>query len=481
MNKPVTARKDSITGQHDTTPRQTKNPPGPASNWWWAWMMFPNLYLMQTKPVNYMQKIAHKYGDICTYLMATQRGYIVNNPRLIKDLLAREKSDYQKAEWQMKALRKVVGDGLLTSSGDLWRRQRRLVQSVFRMDSLPKYGDIATRLTEQHTQKWADSSELDLMKELSELSMTISIRTNLGAEEGVNSSTIAQKILNVGEDLRRDMESICSLPEWLPIPSNHRKRADRKYLIDYVDNAIVRKRQEGPNSEFDLLYKLLEAVDAEGDGGEMTPELVRDEAITMMIAGNHSVSATLGWVWALLLNHDDVFERVEREVLEVLGDRNPEFEDVMRLPYLKQVLQESLRLYPSAWVLFCREAKQETYLGPHPIRKGGWVFVVPFVTHRDPRFFPDPLKFDPDRFSEERIDEIPQDAYFPFGAGSHICIGKHLAMTQITLMIAMIIKNFSISPLAVRPSLEISRDLAVRPKNGCPALIKRRPVASKMP
>ena len=454
--------------------RSRKNPPGPASNWWWPWLQTPNVFRMQANPVEYMTKLGHRYGDICSFLLLTQRGYLINSPHLLKELLAREKEDYVKADWQMKPLRKVVGDGLLTSRGELWKRQRRLIQSVFRIDSLPRYANITTKLTQQHMGSWGTERKVDLMKEMSSLSMAISIRTNFGTDSGASSGKLAETILNVAENLKLDMEAVVSLPDWFPSAANQAKKSDHEYLRQYVDNAIAHAQRTGPGEEFNLLHKLLGAVDEEGDGKGMSPTLVRDEAITMMIAGNHSVSATLAWTWALLLNHDDVLERVEHEVLTVLDGRPPEFADVKRLGYTQQVLQETLRLFPSAWVLFCRQAKRDTYLGPHRIRKGGWVFTVPFVTHRDERFFADPLTFDPDRFSDERVGDIPRDAYFPFGTGPHVCVGKHLALTQITMIIAGIIQKFSVKPLSQRPSLEVARDLAIRPKEGCPAMVALR-------
>lgn len=465
--------------------RNRFNPPGPANNWWWPWWQTPNLFLMKAGPVGYMTKLGHRYGDICSFLLFSQRGYILNSPRLIKDFLTGEPKDFEKAAWQMKPLRDVVGDGLLTSSGELWKRQRRLIQSAFRLDSLPSYASISVDLTNSRIRQWQDASVVDLGDEMNALSMGISIQTNLGIHAGEESSKIAQAILNVAENLKIDMESIVTLPRWLPFQSSRSRRAKQdkqnslKLIDHYIRDVITKKRAEQSGGEFNVLHKLLDAVDEEGDGMRMSRKLVRDEALTMMIAGNHSVSATLAWTWALLMNHQDVLYKVEHEVLSELGDRTPEFNDLKQLPYLVQVVQETLRLFPSAWILFCRQAIRDTWLGPHRIRKGGWLFTVPFVTHRDERFFPDALRFDPDRFSEERINDIPQHAYFPFGTGPHVCVGKHLAMTQLPLIIATIIQKFSIRPLSKRPSLEISRDLAIRPREGCPVRVTRRTTIAK--
>ena len=439
----------------------------------------PNLFHIKSDPLGFLTKVGHRHGDMSTFLMWTQRGYLINHPRLIKDFLTKEQQDFEKAAWQMDPLKEVTGNGLLSSSGELWKRQRRLIQGAFRRGTLPQYARLSVEITEQYIKKWGQRSTVNLTDEMGNLTLATSIRNNFGIEPGDTSDRLAEAILEIADNLRVEMETILSLPEWVNRKYHARKRENLKIIDDFINQTISEKSVDQVSERFNVLYKLLEAIDEEGDGKGMDPKLARDEAMTMMIAGNHSVGATLTWIWTMLTRHPEVHRKVEQEILNNLGRKSATIEDLPSLPYLNQVVQETLRLYPSAWVLFCRRALRNTSVGNYRIKKGGWVFVVPFVTHRDERFFPNAMTFDPDRFSPERIDEIPQHAYFPFGNGPHVCIGKMMAMTQIPLMLATIVQHYKVQGTQTDQQIKIDRDLAIRPLGGTDAIVIHRDQAQK--
>lgn len=453
---------------------ECKLPRGPASRLWWGWKQLPNAVHILNDPLSFFTKLGNRYGDVSTFVMGAFRGYLINNPRLVKDFLTNEHQDFEKAEWQMGPMREVTGEGLLSSSGDLWKRQRRLIQAAFRRDAFPEYGRLSVETTKQCIQGWGDSTELNLTDEMGRLTMMTSIRNNLGVEPGPVSAKLAEAVLEITNDLKIDMESIISLPKWMRRKALDRKEKNLHLLNSFINNLIEDRKKDKIQNPFNVLDRLLSAVDEDGNGLGMSPSLARDEAKTMMIAGNHSVGATLSWTLTMLTRHRDVFQKVEQEVLNHLGDRSAVVSDLPHLPYLKQVVDETLRLYPSAWILFCRQAIRNSAIGNYKIVKGSWVFIIPFVTQRDERFFPEPLKFDPDRFSPERIGDIPQHAYFPFGNGPHVCVGKMLALTQIPLMLATIIQNYEIEGINTNQEIRIERDLAIRPVGGSPVRVTKR-------
>ena len=459
--------------------QKCKLPRGPASRVWWGWKQLPNAVHILNDPLSFFTKLGNRYGDMSTFLMGAIRGYLINNPRLIKDFLTNEHQDFVKAEWQMGPMREVTGEGLLSSSGDLWKRQRRLIQAAFRRNAFPEYGRLSVETTEQCIHTWGDSAEFNLTDEMGRLTMMTSIRNNLGVEPGSVSSQLAEAVLEITNDLKTDMESIIPLLKWMRRKARDRKEKNLHLLNSFIDNLIEDRKKDKIENPFNVLDRLLSAIDEEGDGVGMAPSLARDEAKTMMIAGNHSVGATLSWTLTMLTRHPDVFQKVEREVLNHLGDRSAVASDLPHLPYLRQVVDETLRLYPSAWVLFCRQAIRNATIGNYKMVKGSWVFIIPFVTHRDERFFPDPLKFDPDRFSPERVNDIPQHAYFPFGNGPHVCVGKMLALIQIPLMLATIIQNYKVEGINTNQEIRIERDLAIRPVGGSPVKVTKRYKAEK--
>jgi cytochrome P450 len=262
-------------------------------------------------------------------------------------------------------------------------------------------------------------------------------------------------------EMVREASSPVALPDWLPLPGKRRqKRAIRN--IDNVIWSLIRGRQAGEMNGFDMLSQILAAVTERPDLGVTVPE-VRDEAATLFLAGHDSTSASLAWFWYCLSAHPSVQERAMAEV-DQLGGRTIDFSDIGRLKYLEMVVKESMRLYPVTGFLYSREPKEDIELGGYTLERGSWVLMSPYIVQRNPDHFPDPEKFDPERFSHERANEIAPYTYLNFGAGPRICVGKNLATMQITLIAATVLQRFRLVLDQERPEPEL--EIFLRPKGG---------------
>lgn len=458
-------------------PRRLPHPPGPANYNRWIGLTWRHAWGMRFDALEFPARVGHRYGDLSSYLLFHRRGYLVNHPDLIHEFLVRRRDDYVRAPWQMRALRQIMGNGLLTSSGDLWLRQRRLLQQAFRADALPRQGAIAVETADEESAAWARGGRVDLVPAMAALSMAMSIRSTVGLNPaslpGPTPGELAEAIVEGAHLLSDEMENPWTPPLWTPLPSSRRKRAVIRVVDEYVNRAIAERRQD-PTPYGDLLSLLLQSIDHEGDGRGMSDRQARDEAVTILLAGNHAVSSAMAWLWKLVLARPEVHSRMVDEVDRVLGSRQATLGDLPRLPYVEQALKETLRLFPAAWVLFGRQAIRETSLGGYRVRRGGYVFCYQLVTHRDPRFFRDPLTFDPERFSAERIGEIPEGAYFPFGHGPRVCLGRNMAMAQMTLAVATVLQRVTLTPEPGADDLTIRRELAIRPATPCWARVELR-------
>ena len=317
-----------------------------------------------------------------------------------------------------------------------------------------RYAQATVGQTHRLLDRWSNVTAVDVPSEMSELTMRIAAQTMFDIELDDQSGELVEAARHLSDTFIREIHSVFTLPNFLPLPHKRRKRAAIR-LFDKLIRDIIHQRRASGEDKGDLLSMLLLAVDQTGDGRGMTDQQVRDEAMTLFTAAFHASSMALTWTWYLLAKHPNVCARLVREVDVVLEQRDATFEDVARLTYTQMVLKESLRLYPPAWALFCREAQAEIELGGYRIPRKSWVFLFPYVTHRDSRFFPDPERFDPERFSPEREKEIPQYAYFPFGAGPRVCIGNMFAMMEMTLVIATLVQKLTLALLPNQPDVQM--------------------------
>jgi cytochrome P450 len=427
-------------------------------------------------PLRFLTKMAG-YGDLSFYRILTQRAYVVNHPELIREVLITKAKSFRKWEHHMKAFRKGVGNGLLTSHGDEWRRQRRMMQKPFQMQRMGHYAEVTVDLTRRLIEGWDTQQEALVEHEMSLLGQDIMAKSLFDVEVVGEAEELSHAVRIASDTFARENFSAWTLPDFLPLEQKRQKRWAIE-TIDRVVRKIIRERRESGEQKNDLLSQLLAAVDTEGNGQGLTDSEVRDQAVTIFTAGYHTTAVALSWIWYMLAKHPEVQEKVVREVDHVLGSRDATLDDVPRLEYLEMVIKETLRLYPPAWALFGREALEDVELGGYTIRRGAYLGIFPWVTQRDERLFPDPLRFDPDRFAPGQ--EIDPFAYFPFGAGPHICIGKAFAMMEIPLVIATMLQRYKVELSPEQGAVELDARVSVRAKGDIRVAFRQRKRAPQL-
>jgi cytochrome P450 len=297
------------------------------------------------------------------------------------------------------------------------------------------------------------------------LALAIVARTLFGTDVSESEELLDSATETLSEIVTRETGRMIQLPMWVPTPENRRKRQAIQ-VVDGVIRRIIRERRASGEDLGDLLSMLLKAVDEEGDGTGMTDEQARDESITLFNAGHDTTAAGMIWTWYLLATHPEAASRVREEVETVLQGRPATFADMPALAYTTRVIKESMRLYPPTWALIPRVTTQKITLGEYELPKGAWVYMYPWVLHHDARFFPEPERFDPDRFAPNRIDSIPQHAYIPFGAGPHVCIGNTFATMEMVLAFATIVPQYRLTLPPHYPPVVPDALIAIRPRDG---------------
>jgi cytochrome P450 len=446
-------------------------PPGPKD--WLFGLRITNRF--RKDPLNYGLELARTYGDVVYARMGPYRLYLVSHPDAIREVLVARAKSFSKFERQKAVFRQVDGEGLVISEGDFWLRQRRLIQNAFQSRRLGRYAEVAVRYTRRMLDRWPDSGELNLSDAMTHLTQEVIAKTMFDMEVGDQVDELRQAVRVLSEIFYREMIALVPVPGWLPWPGRARKRQAIRTLHGLIDR-MIRERRASGEDKGDLLSMLLLAVDEEGDKGGMTDQQARDEAMTLFNGGHDSTAATLAWVWHLIARHPDVQARLAAEANEVLGERAAAFEDLARLRYTEQVIKESMRLYPAVPVLFLRQALADVEVAGYTVPRGSLVYVMQQIVHHDPRWYPDPDRFDPDRFAPGRVEQIPQYAYIPFGAGPHVCIGKDFALMEMTLIVATVLQHFRVELAPGHEEAIPELTMALRPRDGVHVRVQRRPV-----
>ncbi len=417
-----------------------------------------------------------KYGDLVRTNFGPFPMYFANSPEVIHQILVEDASKYQKSQVVKDVLKPSAGNGIFTSDGDFWRRQRKLVQPAFHTRRIGSYADTITRFSAETAEVWRDGETRMIDEDMMHLTMQIICKVLFDAEirEEVEQLGGAMSLIFKLSDDR--FNQLPAIPYWVPTHLNRTLRAN----IGVVDVAIQRfidDRRASKEDKGDLLSMLLEAQDE--DGSAMTDRQVRDEAMTLFGAGHETTAVTLMWTWYLLSQHPDVEAKLHQELDEVLGGRLPTLEDLGRLKYTEMVVKESMRLYPPAWGT-SRQPIEDVTVAGYGIAKGVNIFANIYGMHRDARFFADPLRFDPERFSPEREKDIPKHAYLPFGGGPRVCIGNAFAMMEAKLVLAVLAQRFHLD-LAPGHIIKPERQFTLRSRHGMKMIVRARQPALYSP
>ena len=424
--------------------------------------------------LEFLLSASRAYGSVVGFRWLNRRSLLLDHPDHIEYVLRTNNRNYLKSK-NYEPVRLVVGEGLIVSEGDFWRRQRRLAQPAFHRKQIANLASLMVAETEAMLERWASSPRgrgkpFDLHREIGSLTLKIVAKALFGADVGegaVGRISEAQTFLNGYVDSR--MGALPKLPHQVPTPNNVRYRRALKELDGIVYSLIDGRRREGGGEN--LLSMLLEARDQETGEG-MGDAQLRDEAMTLLIAGNETTAVALSWAWYLLSRHLEINNRLQEELDAVLGGRAPTFEDLPLLPYTTAVLKEAMRLYPPAWI-FSRRPIEDDEIGGYRLPAGTTVLISPYVTHRNPEYWEEPETFNPERFEEEPSAGRPEFAYLPFGGGPRKCIGDRFALVEGVLILAAVAQRYNLR-LVQGHKVAPEPLVTLRPKGGIQVFLEER-------
>jgi len=434
---------------------QRMTPPGPKGRF-----LVGVLPEFRKDPAGFLEKIARQYGDVAYLPLGRQHIYCVGHPDVIRDILVTHQNKFKKSRMLERA-RVLLGDGLLTSEGDQHRRQRRLVQPAFHRDRLAGYGAVMVERTAIVREQWKSGQPFDVLQEMMRLTLAIVAKTLFSTEVDSEADDIGAALTQVFDLFEVILMPFSEILEKLPLPAVRRFKRARKRLDETIYRLIAERRADG-RDKGDLLSMLLLARDEDGESG-MTDEQVRDEALTLFLAGHETTADALTWTWYLLSQNPQAEAAFHAELDRVLNGRLPSFDDLPQLRYTESVVAETLRLYPPAWGIG-RRALEDYKVGDFVIPARSVVLMSPYAVHRDPRWFVDPLEFRPERWLTEDTAR-PKFGYFPFGGGARVCIGERFAWMEGVLILAALGQRWRLH-LEPGHRVETHARITLRPKHG---------------
>ena len=412
--------------------------------------------------LGFIERCAREFGDVVPTRFLYVPALFLFHPDHVEYVLATGSKNFIKAaNFRSPFFRRVAGNGLVSSDGDFWRRQRRLAQPAFHRDRVEAYARTMVAFAEAALEGWRDGGAIEVHEEMVLLTQRVVAQTLFSADVSDDSREIGDALSNIVRPFASQTTLKWILDNRLPTPAHLRFNRDVRRIDRFVYRLIAERRASGEDTG-DLLSMLLRARDEDGSG--MTDRQLRDELMTIFLAGHETTAVALTWAWYLLARNPGAEERLAAELSEVLGGRAPTAEDVPRLRYADWVVKESLRLYPPAWGVG-REALRECEVGGYRVAKGVQVLAFPWATHRDPRWFADPEAFRPERWGEESISRLPKYAYFPFGGGPRLCIGNYFATMEAVLILSTIARRFRLR-LVPGQRIELMPAISLRPKRG---------------
>jgi cytochrome P450 len=415
-------------------------------------------------------KTAREFGGIAQFRLLNSTYFLITNPDYVKYILQDNYKNYIRGR-SVETGRVLLGNGLPLIDGDFWLRERRLLQPAFHRERLAALTSTASNVIDSFIQKWDQNTQngrtLDLDEEMMRLTLTVIIKSMFSADIDNKIEALSRAFNVASKFMLWRSQQMWAPPLSVPIPRNVEYNRAFKVLNATIYPLIADARN---NPKDDLLGMLLAMRDEETGEG-MTDQQARDEVVTIFFAGHETTAASMAWGFYLLSEHPEVEERVRDELKTVLNGRIPTFTDLPKLAYTQRVINEVLRLYPAAY-LFAREAVTEDVIDGYPIPPKTLIFITPFITHRDPKYWPDPERFDPDRFTPEQVSSRPRHVYYPFGEGPHVCIGNNFALMEMQLIIAIALQRFRLRlvpnhPIALKP------EATLRPKHGMKMTVEK--------
>ena len=428
------------------------------------------------------RQLQRDHGDAAWFRVGPYRDYVFSHPDLIREVLVSKARSFVRWQRGMRVFAKAHGQSVLITEGAVWQRQRRMLQPVF----APRRFDGYARQIGAASAQALDAvrtdgvTPIDFEQAMTTLTMDVIMRTMFSSEAPEDAAAAGAAVQVLSRAALNEMFLPFEVPDWVPLPW---RPATRRALrsLDALVWRLLRERRADPRPYEDLLAMLMSAADDEGDGGRLSDQEVRDQCMTMFLAGHETTATGLGWWGWAMATHPEIAQRAAAEVDAALGGRVPTHADLPRLPYLMQTIKETLRLRPPAAALFTREAVEDVQIGPWLLPRGSLVLITPYVVHHDERWFPSPERFDPDRFAPERADAIPRGAYLPFGVGQRVCIGNNFALMEMAQIAAMLLQRFEFAWPAHEAAPHPRLHVTLRPEGGLRLVLKPRDTTPRDP
>ena len=438
-------------------------PPGPKGT-----LLGGNVRQFRAALLNFLLETAREYGPLASFRIGPRRVFLASGPDLIEQVLVTDAKHYIK-HFGARAFKPVLGNGLVTSEGAFWHRQRKLIQPAFLKIRVQSYAQIMAELTDQMLDSWSPGKSVQIDYEFEALTSKIALKTLFDLEDSGDRQRFSGTLKLAFELMNVRLRRIFKLPLWVPTPANLRLQGAVGELDRTVEGFIASGRSRR-DVGYDLLSRLL--VAQHEDGTRMSDLQLRDEAMTLYLAGHETTALTLAWSWYLLSQNPNVENELVSEWQHVLAGATPTADQLHRLPYTAAVIAESMRLYPPVYVIG-REATDDLELGGYRVKRGYTVLMSQWVSHRDPRYFPEPEEFRPERWENGLAKRIPKFAYYPFGGGQRLCVGSSFALMEAAIILAAVGQRyrFTLDPDAV---IGIKPQITLLPANGIPATLERR-------
>jgi len=415
-------------------------------------------------PLDFFEELKREHGDVARFRIFSERFVLFNDPALVNEVLVTKQHSFRKGR-ALEGARQFLGNSLLVSEGEEHTRQRRLIQPAFHHGRIAGYA----RLMAEKAKNWTDSrragEELDLAAQMNRLTLAVVAETLFGSEVEAEAHAIAESLSVIIGNFNRMLLPFWKVLQRLPTRGNRRLKQAQQTLDATIFRLISQRRKDG-RDHGDLLSMLLAAEDAENPQKRLTDVEVRDQAMTLFIAGHETIANALAWTWHLLSQHENVRLKMKAEIDTVLGpDRLPGLEETRQLPYTTAVLSESMRLFPPVWVVG-RRAVEDVVIGDYEVPRRTIVITSQYLIHRDERFWPDPLTFCPERWLDPEAEtQRPKFAYFPFGGGARVCIGEAFAWTEGVILLAVMARRWRFEAMPGH-GVTLQPTVTLRPKNG---------------
>lgn len=443
---------------------KTKKIPGPLVN-----TAIKGANDLRSSPLDYIQQMDKDYPGIANWQLLHLNIVHLSDPQLIRAVLQTNQKQYVK-NTSYKQLKHILGNGLVTSEGDLWKRQRKLVQPSFHKQSIYNFFNVmlacANEMTEEWKEKIKTNEKIDFSQEMMAITLQIIGKTMLSTDVKAKAGTVGESLTYLLKAVEKRALKAVNLPLWLPT-SSHTKFKKERAVLDKIIYSIIDERRRTKEKKHDLLDMLMESR-YEDTGEAMPDDLLKDELMTIFLAGHETTASALTWTFYLISQHPEVYKKLKLEVDEIVGDGEITFDHFQKLKYTKACLNESMRLYPPIWMIG-RRATEDNMVGEYLIKKNTDILISPYIVHHHPNYWKNPEKFDPERWETDEVKQMDKFTYFPFAAGPRMCIGNNFALFEADIIITKVIQHFSFEYLgAVPPPMDASITLRVKSKTGMP-------------